>query len=548
MKAHHLLLSTGLACLLAASLHTALPAAAETFEMESAIITVAQTDVASATTTVDIPVNTPYTWNLTETGSWVYYGEDGTAVTGIVIVDGQPYVFESDGTLCTSWQTVDGIRRYYDPVTSEIRTGWILYQDRYYYADLENGKYTGMQYGLPALDGSTTTSSDMFLLDSYGALQVGFATDENGYHYYGDHTTGILVTGDIKIDGIWYSFASNGREKTGWQTISGNTYYFDPESGESQIGLVTIDSKTYYITADDGLQTGWQTISGKKYYFNTDGVMQTGWQTISSKKYYFDSDGIMQTGFITVSDKQYYLNDNGVMQTGWQTISGKKYYFNTNGVMQTGLQTISGKKYYFKSSGVLLTNSSVVISGVEYEADANGILSEAFDGTTSVMGTATATVEQMQAYLLSVNPNVSQSVLDMIPYYLSEGEAEGVRGDIAFAQSLLETGNFTFSGSAVSLSQNNFCGLGVTSNGTKGCSFSTAQLGIRAQIQHLKAYASTDDLNQDCVDPRFCYVRRGCAEYVEWLGIQENPNGYGWASGANYGDKILTILKKILAM
>ncbi len=216
--------------------------------------------------------------------------------------------------------------------------------------------------------------------------------------------------------------------------------------------------------------------------------------------------------------------------------------------MQTGLQTISGKKYYFKSSGVLLTNSSVVISGVEYEADANGILSEAFDGTTSVMGTATATVEQMQAYLLSVNPNVSQSVLDMIPYYLSEGEAEGVRGDIAFAQSLLETGNFTFSGSAVSLSQNNFCGLGVTSNGTKGCSFSTAQLGIRAQIQHLKAYASTDDLNQDCVDPRFCYVRRGCAEYVEWLGIQENPNGYGWASGANYGDKILTILKKILAM
>ena len=43
-------------------------------------------------------------------------------------------------------------------------------------------------------------------------------------------------------------------------------------------------------------------------------------------------------------------------------------------------------------------------------------------------------------------PGVAQSVLDMVPLYLSEGEAEGVRGDVAFAQSCLETGNFMFSG------------------------------------------------------------------------------------------------------
>ena len=87
------------------------------------------------------------------------------------------------------------------------------------------------------------------------------------------------------------------------------------------------------------------------------------------------------------------------------------------------------------------------------------------------------------------NSDVAQSVVDMIPLYLSEGKAEGVRGDIAFAQSCLETGNFGFSGSAVTLDQNNFCGMGVTSNGMKGNSFDTPQLGIRAQIQHLKAYA-----------------------------------------------------------
>lgn len=171
--------------------------------------------------------------------------------------------------------------------------------------------------------------------------------------------------------------------------------------------------------------------------------------------------------------------------------------------------------------------------------------SENTSGYTKIMGTAAATVEQMKAYIKAKNPQVPQSVLDMIPLYLSEGTAEGVRGDIAFAQSCLETGNFTFSGSAVTLDQNNFCGMGVTSNGLKGNSFDTPQLGIRAQIQHLKAYASTENLKNPCIAPRFKYVTRGCAEYVEWLGQQENPTGKGWAAGAGYGAKILSILKAI---
>ena len=130
---------------------------------------------------------------------------------------------------------------------------------------------------------------------------------------------------------------------------------------------------------------------------------------------------------------------------------------------------------------------------------------------TRIMGEALADAEQMRAYILKKNPNVAQSVIDMIPLYISEGEAEGVRGDIAFAQSCLETGNFAFEGTAVTLDQNNFCGMGVTSRGKKGCSFDTPQLGIRAQIQHLKAYASEDSLVNECVDSRFRYVVRGCA-------------------------------------
>lgn len=168
------------------------------------------------------------------------------------------------------------------------------------------------------------------------------------------------------------------------------------------------------------------------------------------------------------------------------------------------------------------------------------------DGYTKIMGNAVATVEQMQKYIKSKNPDVAQSVMDMIPLYLSEGKTEGVRGDVAFAQSCLETGNFGFSGSAVTLDQKNFCGMGVTANGMKGNSFDTPQLGIRAQIQHLKAYACADVLKNKCIDPRFKYVTRGCAEYVEWLGQQENPQGKGWAAGAGYGVKVLTILKAII--
>lgn len=165
---------------------------------------------------------------------------------------------------------------------------------------------------------------------------------------------------------------------------------------------------------------------------------------------------------------------------------------------------------------------------------------------TKIMGSSVATVEQMTAYIKAKNPTVAQSVIDMLPYYISEGKAEGVRGDIAFAQSCLETGNFKFENTAVTLAQNNFCGMGVTSRGKTGNSFDTPQLGIRAQIQHLKAYASTEALANACIDPRYRYVTKGSAEYVEWLGQKENPNGKGWATGKGYGDKINRILNALI--
>lgn len=174
------------------------------------------------------------------------------------------------------------------------------------------------------------------------------------------------------------------------------------------------------------------------------------------------------------------------------------------------------------------------------------------EGKTAIMGRAEATAAQMAAFCLSKNaePRLpSCSVLELASLFLAEGETEGVRGDVAFAQAILETGYFKFGG-IVLPTQNNYGGIGAVNGSSTGggASFPDPRSGVRAQIQHLKAYASKDALVNECIDPRFHLVLRGCSEFVEWLGAADNPNGRGWAApGSGYGGKIVTLLGQIKA-
>ena len=126
-----------------------------------------------------------------------------------------------------------------------------------------------------------------------------------------------------------------------------------------------------------------------------------------------------------------------------------------------------------------------------------------------------------------------------------EAQAEGVRAEVVFAQCMLETGFLKYGGDVLP-NQYNFAGIGAT-GAVHGASFENVRVGVRAHVQHLKAYASLDGLTQQCVDPRFNLVARGCAQYVEWLGMKENPKGYGWASAKNYGPNIVTMMNSILS-
>jgi len=149
----------------------------------------------------------------------------------------------------------------------------------------------------------------------------------------------------------------------------------------------------------------------------------------------------------------------------------------------------------------------------------------------------------MVKYLLSKNsnPKIDISVKEFCQLYIDLGLLEGVRGDIAFAQSCEETGHFKFGG-MVTPDMHNYGGLGATDGSPKGTGgrFPDARTGILAQIQHLKAYASTEDLNKYdiMVDQRFNLVTRGIAPYVEDLVGR-------WATNPSYAKNIYDIYNEL---
>jgi len=146
---------------------------------------------------------------------------------------------------------------------------------------------------------------------------------------------------------------------------------------------------------------------------------------------------------------------------------------------------------------------------------------------------------QLSAFLMYMNPEVDeQRAMKISSIYIEESEAESINSDIAFAQMCLETGFLTFKG-LVKSEMNNFCGLGAIDIENSGITFENELLGIRAHIQHLKAYASKKPLKNECVDPRYKYVNpKGKAPSIKHLTGK-------WASDPEYSNKIQSILHRM---
>lgn len=155
-----------------------------------------------------------------------------------------------------------------------------------------------------------------------------------------------------------------------------------------------------------------------------------------------------------------------------------------------------------------------------------------------IMGFGNASEVQMNTFLESTNEEAAEKLSLLAKLYIEEARSEGVNYDIAFCQMCLETAFLRFGGQ-VKPEQNNFCGLGAVDGGAAGASFPDIRTGVKAHIQHLKAYASTAPIRQlPIVDPRFNLVRRGIAPSVRDLAGR-------WASDREYGNKIMALVRRL---
>ena len=175
------------------------------------------------------------------------------------------------------------------------------------------------------------------------------------------------------------------------------------------------------------------------------------------------------------------------------------------------------------------------------ESDIDSFVDDSTDNTYgyyTIMGCTTATEEDMVAQYEAQNVEYPSGILTeggapdidtFCTIVIEEADTEGVRGEVIYEQAMLETGWLQFQGDA-SAGQFNFSGLGTTGGGVAGNSFPDVRSGIRAQVQHLKAYASSDELNQAWITvfqyawPGKCLVANGLG-FRRILMVVDGPPG-----------------------
>jgi len=151
------------------------------------------------------------------------------------------------------------------------------------------------------------------------------------------------------------------------------------------------------------------------------------------------------------------------------------------------------------------------------------------------------TAEQLAHFFIQENDQMEwEQIYNFACIYIEEAAAENINSDFAFAQMCLETGFLRFGG-LVQPEWHNYCGLGAISAEQPGCVFETEQLGVRAHIQHIQAYATTEDipLNNELVDPRYSWVHK--TKFAVTIGDLARS----WAADPEYATKLDRLLTRM---
>ena len=431
----------------------------------------------------------------------------------------------------------------------KAKTGWFSAGGRWYWAGSDGRTIRGW----------STINGRRYFFDDSTAMVTGWKKDNGKWHYL--RPQGDMATGWVKDGRSWYYLDGQGAMVTGWLPYRGSWFWLD-NSGAMAVGWTNIGNDWYLFEDDGRMLTGWQLTEDDHewYYMRASGVMATGWLLDGGKWYYLDGEGIMKTGWVKVGADWFHMNSSGVMSTGWLKSGNSWYWLDpASGAMATGTKTVEGRESSFASSGAWLGYTD----GSGAPAANTGSQSGSRDAVTNAggqrlimtapMASRSEVIDDMVAawndagrpYPSELADGGASTIREFAGIVYDEAVAEGVSPELVFVQSMKETGWLQYGGD-VEVDQFNFAGIGAVGGGAAGADFPDVRTGIRAQVQHLRAYAdpsaSADSLAYPVVDPRFSYVRKGAAPVVEYLGIQENPNHTGWAAARGYGYDLVSML------
>jgi peptidoglycan hydrolase CwlO-like protein len=193
-------------------------------------------------------------------------------------------------------------------------------------------------------------------------------------------------------------------------------------------------------------------------------------------------------------------------------------------------------------------------------ADANVALQRAKElgalraaGREPIQGPSVLTAAQMAGWIRSqgYHPHIETSVDTLAQLYIQEGNDEGVRGDFAFAQAVVETGGFE------AAPANNYAGMGWCDSCRNGTSFPTPRDGIRAQIQHLLNYADSSSRAAKLhhppspfwygPDPTTAATNFDTFFAKGWAPTWKDMGHGNWATDPNYSGKVIHVFNAMVA-
>ncbi|MCR5717901.1 MAG: N-acetylmuramoyl-L-alanine amidase [Oscillospiraceae bacterium] len=304
---------------------------------------------------------------ITLGGKTYYAGEDFRLFTGWNQIDGQKFYFGDDCHVAKNeLVTVDGKTCYFNDASVPLTNGWAEYDGAKHYFDengtavkglqLIDGQYYAFDKDGGVVIGWLRLGDTLRYSDESGVLVSGLQTID-GVKFWFDEA-GVAHNGWIQ-DGEKVRYADqNGRLLTGEQTIDGEVYHFNAEGILFHSGWVNEDGVTKYLDDNGSYLKGIYKIGDARYAFDDDGSMIVGWIQSGGKKYYAAEDGKLAAGMFTVNGNTVYFEpETCQMVTGWYKINDSKYYFNDDGIMATGMQYIEGVVYNFTNEGKLIQRS-----------------------------------------------------------------------------------------------------------------------------------------------------------------------------------------------